>query len=92
MMTAIYVIAALAAGLLAGMIVHYFIIRAAGSKSVNAANQKKNEAEREAERILREARVTAKSDVLKIKEDFENEMKERRKEIQASERRLAQKE
>lgn len=36
--------------------------------------------------------MTAKSDVLKIKEEFENEMKERRREIQSSERRLAQKE
>ena len=92
MMTVIYVIAALAVGLIAGMIAHYFVIRAAGSKSVAAANQMKNDAQKEAERILREARVTAKSDVLKIKEEFENEMKERRKEVQASERRLAQKE
>jgi len=92
MMTVIYVVAALLAGLIAGMIVHYFVIRAVGSKSVNAANQMKNDAQREAERLLREARVTAKSDVLKIKEEFENEMKERRREIQASERRLAQKE
>ena len=91
-MTVIFVIAALAAGLIAGMIAHYFVIRAVGSKSVTSATQMKNEAQREAERILREARVTAKSDVLKIKEEFENEMKERRKEIQASERRLAQKE
>ena len=92
MMTAIYVIAALLAGLIAGMIVHYFVIRAVGSKSVSAANKLRNDAQREAERLLREARVTAKSDVLKIKEEFENEMKERRKEIQVSERRLAQKE
>jgi len=92
MMSVIYAAAALLVGLIAGMIVHYFVVRTAGSKSVAAANQMKNDAEREAERILREARVTAKSDVLKIKEDFENEMKERRREIQASERRLAQKE
>ncbi|MBP5182185.1 MAG: ribonuclease Y, partial [Lentisphaeria bacterium] len=39
-----------------------------------------------------EARVTAKSVVLKLKEEFENEMKERRREIQSSEKRLAQKE
>jgi len=92
LMTVIYVVAALAVGLIAGMIAHYFVIRSAGSKSVAAANQMKNDAQKEAERILREARVTAKSDVLKIKEEFENEMKERRKEVQASERRLAQKE
>ena len=84
MMQIIIVAAALLVGVIAGMIVHYFVVRAAGSKSVAAATQMKNDAEREAERILREARVTAKSDVLKIKEDFENEMKERRREIQVS--------
>ena len=83
----IYGIAAVA-GLIIGFILHVVFVKVAGSKSMNAANKFKNEAER----LLREARVTAKSDVLKIKEEFENEMKERRREIQSSERRLAQKE
>ena len=87
----IYGIAAVA-GLIIGFILHVVFVKVAGSKSMNAANKFKNDAEREAERHLREARVTAKSDVLKIKEEFENEMKERRREIQSSERRLAQKE
>ena len=87
----IYGIAAVA-GLIIGFILHVVFVKVAGSKSMNAANKFKNDAEREAERLLREARVTAKSDVLKIKEEFENEMKERRREIQSSERRLAQKE
>ena len=81
-----------AAGLIVGFILHVVFVKVAGSKSIDAANKMKHDAEREAERLLREARVTAKSDVLKIKEDFENEMKERRREIQSSERRLAQKE
>ena len=83
---------ALLVGLIAGFVVHFLVIRAAGSKSVSAAARIRQEAEHEAERLLREARVTAKSDVFKIKEEFESEMKERRKELQSSERRLAQKE
>ena len=81
-----------AAGLIVGFVLHVVFVKVAGSKSIASANKMKHDAEREAERLLREARVTAKSDVLKIKEDFENEMKERRREIQSSERRLAQKE
>ncbi len=88
----IYSAAALGVGLIVGIIVHMILIKAVGSKSVSLANKSRLDAEREAERLLREARVTAKSDVLKIKEEFENEMRERRREIQASERRLAQKE
>ncbi len=88
----IYSAVALGVGLVVGGIAHMILIKATGSKSVSLANKLKAEAERDAERLLREARVTAKSDVLKIKEEFENEMKERRREIQASERRLAQKE
>ncbi len=88
----IYSAVALGVGLVAGGIAHMILIKAVGSKSVSTANKLKADAERDAERLLREARVTAKSDVLKIKEEFENELKERRREIQSSERRLAQKE
>lgn len=88
----IYSAVALGVGLVAGGVAHMILIKATGSKSVSLANKLKADAERDAERLLREARVTAKSDVLKIKEEFENEMKERRREIQASERRLSQKE
>ena len=38
-MTAIYLIAALAVGLIAGMIAHYFVVRSVGAKSIAAANQ-----------------------------------------------------
>lgn len=91
-MTVVIIVAALLGGLILGILVHFLVVRAIGSKAITAAGKFKIDAEREAERLLREARVTAKSDVLKIKEDFENEMKERRRELQVSERRLAQKE
>ena len=92
MMSIVFAGAALLAGLVIGFVIHLLVIRVAGSKSVSAAAKIRQDAEHEAERLLREARVTAKSDVFKIKEEFESEMKERRKELQSSERRLAQKE
>ena len=73
--------AALIIGALAGVLVHVAILKAMGVKSATAANKIKSDAQREAERLLREARVTAKSDVLKIKEEFESEMKDRRREL-----------
>ena len=88
----IYAFSGLGAGIALTVIIYLVLLKVMGSKSLNVAAKRVEDAEREAERFLREARVTAKSDVLKIKEEFENEMKERRKEIQSSEKRLAQKE
>ena len=48
----------------------------------------KKDAEREAAQMLREARVTAKSDAMKIKDEVESELKERRREVSQQERRL----
>ena len=88
----IYAFSGLGAGIALTVIIYLVLLKVVGSKSLNVAARRVEDADREAERFLREARVTAKSDVLKIKEEFENEMKERRKEIQSSEKRLAQKE
>ncbi len=62
------------------------------SNAANAANRIKEEAKKEAEHIQREAKVAAKSEVLKMKEEFEEELKERRKEQLSIEKRLAQRE
>ncbi len=51
-----------------------------------------DEAKRSAEHILRDARVSAKGEVIKMREDCENELKERRKEQTARENRLSQRE
>ena len=88
----IYALSGLGAGIAVTVVIYFVFLKVVGSKSLNVAAKRVEDAEREAERYLREARVTAKSDVLKIKEEFENEMKERRREIQSSEKRLAQKE
>ena len=71
---------ALIAGVLAGLILEMVIIRIRGSKAAKAAGELKQQAEKEAEQLLREARITAKNDALKIKDEVESELKERRRE------------
>ncbi len=62
------------------------------SSATHVAARIKDEAKKEAEHIQREAKVAAKSEVLKMKEEFEEELKERRKEQQSVEKRIAQRE
>ena len=84
--------AALAGGCIIGYLVCVAVAKATGSK-VAAENEKlKRDAQKEADQILREARVTAKADVVKLKEAFEDEIRDRRREQLSAEKRLAQKE
>ena len=62
------------------------------SSALNIANRIRLEAEKEAEHIQREAKVTAKSELLKIKEEADEEIRERRKEQLVIEKRLASRE
>ncbi len=55
-----------------------------------SAEQIKRDAAKEAEHLQREAKVAAKAELLKMREEFEIEMKERRQEILVMEKRLAQ--
>ncbi len=88
----VYVVAGVLGGLIAGFIIQFALTKIKGEKIAAAAGRLKAEAEREADQLLREARVTAKSDALKIKEEMESELKDRRREVQTLEKRLAQKE
>ena len=92
-MTAVWIIAAaLAGGCIIGYLVCVAVAKATGSR-VAAENEKlKRDAQKEADQILREARVTAKADVVKLKEAFEDEIRDRRREQLSAEKRLAQKE
>ncbi|MEA4862358.1 MAG: ribonuclease Y [Victivallaceae bacterium] len=56
------------------------------------AEQIKQDARKEAEHIQREAKVAAKDEILRMREEFEDEIRERRKEQQNNEKRLTQKE
>lgn len=91
-MNAVWIIAALAGGCIIGYLVCVAVAKATGSR-VAAENEKlKRDAQKEADQILREARVTAKADVVKLKEAFEDEIRDRRREQLSAEKRLAQKE
>ena len=57
------------------------ISRVRGSNAAKLANDIKRQAEKEAEQLMRETRITAKSEALKIKDDVESELKERRREV-----------
>ena len=59
---------------------------------MHIAAKLKAEAGREAEHIQREAKVTARAEILKMRDEAEAELKERRKEQAGQEKRLVQKE
>ena len=77
---------------LAGFVGCAMLMKARRSSAAHAAERIREEAQKEAEHIMREAKVAAKGEVLKIKEEAEEELKPRRKEQLANEKRLAQRE
>lgn len=79
-------------GLFLGAFLHFVITNARGEAARTAADSIRKEAIRESENIQKEARLAAKAEALKVKEDLECELKERRKEQANTERRLTQKE
>lgn len=58
----------------------------------HSAEKIRSDAEREAEHLLRDARVSAKAETIKMREECEAELKERRREQSNVEKRLAQRE
>ena len=91
-MTALWIAAAVVGGCIIGYILSVVLAKAAGSRVIAETEKMRQEAKKEADQILREARVTAKADVVKLKEAFEDEIRDRRREQQIAEKRLAQKE
>jgi len=79
-------------GLAVGFVLNIVRVKLMGSKVVEAAEKSKQDAKREADQYLREAKVTARTEALKIKENVEDELRERRREQLAAEKRVAQKE
>ena len=75
-----------------GLIIGTFIQRIQRNAAEHSAAKIRSNAEKEAEHVLREARVSAKEKINKMREECEAELKERRKEQNAVERRLAQRE
>ncbi len=81
-----------AVGVALGIVLSNWMHRIQKDAANRTADKIREDAKREAEHTLREARVSAKSEVLKMRDDCEAEMKERRKEQTNVERRLAQRE
>ena len=79
-----------AAALIVGVIIGATIHRLQRDSANRSAEKIRSDAEKEAEHLLRDARVSAKGEVLKMREECEAELKERRKEQSNVEKRLAQ--
>ena len=81
-----------AVGLALGYYIHSIRARLKAASAARTAQMTLEDAKREAENILREARIQARDEVLTAKEAFEREISERRKDMAAAEERLSQRE
>ncbi len=79
-------------GIAFGLFISNWIQKLQKGAAGRDAEKIRDDAARDAEHILREARVSAKSEVIKMREECEAELKERRREQGGNERRLAQRE
>ena len=79
-------------GFIVGFIVLLIIVSLRKNSAVKIADKIRKDADKEAEHILRDARVSAKSETIKLREECESELKERRKEQQIAEKRIIQRE
>lgn len=79
-----------------GLLVGYLIRKNVGEKAIGSAEQKAQnlilDAENKAETIKKEITLEAKEEAHRMRSDIEREVRERRAEIQRSEKRLIQKE
>ncbi len=90
-MIADYVISTIV-GLLCGIIISWVITKLKKNSAEKAAVRIKEEAQKESEHLLRESKVSARSEALKYKEEFENEYRETRRELTRLEQRLDKRE
>ncbi|MFA6714115.1 MAG: ribonuclease Y [Victivallales bacterium] len=81
-----------AGGLVAGIIAGTVFQKVRKLSAVQLASKIREDAEKEAAHIQREAKVTAKAELLKMRDEFEEELNERRKEQFGIEKRLNQRE
>lgn len=75
-------------GFVVGTVLFWIISKSRRDSAVSEAAQIRDEAKKEAEHLLREAKVSAKAEVLKLREEFDGETKERRRELNKLEQRL----
>ena len=79
-------------GFAAGMFFNGYLQRLHKDSAHRDAAKIRSDAKDEAEHILRDARISAKSETIKMREDCEQELKVRRREQSENEKRLAQRE
>ncbi|QSH40012.1 ribonuclease Y [Lentisphaerota bacterium ZTH] len=79
-------------GAIAGFVVAALLQKMQKASAGQLAVKIREDAEKEAEHIKREAKVTAKGEVLKMREEVEDELQQRRKEQLSVEKRLSQRE
>jgi ribonuclease Y len=78
----------LLAGIFLGFLIHWLIAKLWGHTAAVSAERIREDAKKEAEHILREAKVAAKAELLRVKDEFEIEAKDKRHELNSLEKRL----
>jgi ribonuclease Y len=88
----IYAIIGLALGFVLGYVINRFVIAGKANQARSAAEHALADAEKQAETTRREMLLEAKDEIFQLKARTDEEIKERRKEINALENRLLQRE
>jgi ribonucrease Y len=89
---ALFVVVAGIGCIIAGFFLNRFLGGKRTEEAQRGASEIKNLAQREADTIRKEAELQAKDLLIKMRQDFENQSKERRDELTAAEKRIAQRE
>jgi ribonuclease Y len=91
-MPALYVVLALVAGLVVGYVVRHVMARGRMASAEREAERVVKDAKREADTVIKEARIEAKEELHRVRTDVEAELRDRRAEITKTEQRVAQRE
>ncbi|NTU71926.1 MAG: ribonuclease Y [Coriobacteriia bacterium] len=83
---------ALIIGAALGFVVNRFVMKDRTARAAEEADRTVRDAEKQAETLKKEALIEAKDQIFKMKQDAETDNKERRKEIQALENRMSERE
>ncbi len=91
-MAVVFIFVALVIGAALGFAVNRYLMKDRTSRAAEEAGRLVRDAEKQAETLTKEALLEAKDQIFKMKQDAETDNKERRKEIQALENRLGERE
>jgi len=91
-MTVLYIVLAFVVGAALGYAVRRYMARGRLSAAEREAERLQKEARREADTIVKEARLEAKEELHRVRTDVEAELRDRRAELSKTEQRIAQRE